>query len=72
MSTNTVNTVNIDKAGYVAGVRCGLGHSGNQRLIPADRRNQSFQCCGCGRFYGRDEVTTPTDGENGSGGVIRR
>jgi hypothetical protein len=71
MSTDTTR-IHLDKAGYVAGARCGLGHSGNQRLVPADRSHQYFECCGCGHFFTRDAVAAPTDGENGSGGVIRR
>ena len=72
MTNTTRPTIALDAAGYVAGARCGLGHSGNQRLVPADRRAEHYQCCGCGRFYSAGEVAAPADQENGSGGVITR
>ena len=71
-TTDTTLEIPLDSAGYVARARCGLGHSGNQRLVPADRRGRHFQCCGCGRFYSACEVAAPANKENGSGGVITR
>lgn len=51
----------------VRNIRCGLNHSGNDRLAKADRGY--WQCTGCGRFYstGQAETALGRAGQKGSG-----
>jgi len=64
----------LDANGYVAGVRCGLNHSGNDRL--AGPTDGYYECCGCGSFFGADTVLDtqhgPIGGEKGAGGIYRK
>lgn len=70
MSTNP-NGYATNPNGYAKRARCGAYHSGNHGLVPTPS-SQYWQCQGCGTFYSAAAVKHPSDGELGSGGVIRR
>ena len=54
--TAKVKTAKADNgAKFASGVRCHLGHSGNQRLY-GDATDRWFQCAGCGNFRGRSSI----------------
>ncbi len=68
-----IKLIVTDANGYVAGVRCGLNHSGNDRL--AGPTNGHYQCCGCGSFSTAGDVLNTQrgqiGGEKGNGGIYR-
>lgn len=73
------NGIQTDAAGYVLGVRCAKGHSGNRRLTHSQGR--WYECCGgCGEFVGVDTIADfqrsaklgKNIGENMAGGLYTR
>jgi hypothetical protein len=59
--------------GYAQRVRCAVGHSGETRLVRAQRWSRWWQCQGCSSWYQSEYVSVaqrgPVRGEHGQGGL---